>query len=120
MGIDLNTIEEEAEEAEGKMAAAEGRGGESVCLELWHACAGPQIWLPRKTSLVVYFPQGHIEQLGGAGGDGDWLGPSDVPPHVLCRVVDVKLQVCFLASFVQNQHENSLHSVAFVGGGGHG
>ncbi|CAL9771634.1 unnamed protein product [Musa acuminata subsp. burmannicoides] len=92
MGIDLNSIEEEAEEAEGKMAAAEGRGGESVCLELWHACAGPQIWLPRKTSLVVYFPQGHIEQLGGAGGDGDWLGPSDVPPHVLCRVVDVKLQ----------------------------
>lgn len=31
--------------------------------ELWHACAGPLVTLPRSGSLVYYFPQGHIEQV---------------------------------------------------------
>ncbi|RWW34311.1 hypothetical protein GW17_00000916 [Ensete ventricosum] len=31
--------------------------------ELWHACAGPLISLPPVGSLVVYFPQGHSEQV---------------------------------------------------------
>ncbi|KAL0307785.1 UNVERIFIED_CONTAM: Auxin response factor 3 [Sesamum calycinum] len=35
----------------------------SVCMELWHACAGPLISLPKKGSAVVYFPQGHAEHL---------------------------------------------------------
>ncbi|CAI0557779.1 unnamed protein product [Linum tenue] len=62
----------------------------SVCLELWHACAGPLISLPKKGSVVVYLPQGHVEQLADssppAGAAYDRL-----PPHVFCRVVDVKL-----------------------------
>nr|ABR18397.1 unknown [Picea sitchensis] len=37
--------------------------GNSVCPELWHACAGPLISLPPKGSRVVYFPQGHLEQI---------------------------------------------------------
>ncbi|KAJ8460743.1 hypothetical protein OPV22_033669 [Ensete ventricosum] len=105
MGIDLNTIEEEEEEDEeseqqsahhaASAAAAEEDASRptSVCLELWHACAGPRIWLPKKGSLVVYLPQGHLEHLrdgdGGRGRGG--IGGYDVPPHVLCRVVDVKL-----------------------------
>ncbi|CAL9211323.1 auxin response factor 15-like isoform X1 [Musa acuminata AAA Group] len=95
MGIDLNIIEEEEEEEEEerKVAVAACCGGRgSVCMELWHACAGPQIWLPRKGSLVVYFPQGHLEQLGAAGCGGGLVAPRDVPPHVLCRVLDVKLR----------------------------
>ncbi|URE21003.1 auxin response factor [Musa troglodytarum] len=98
MGIDLNIIEEEEEEEgeegeEGHVAvAACCGGGGSVCMELWHACAGPQIWLPRKGSLVVYFPQGHLEQLGAAGCGGGLVAPGDMPPHVLCRVLDVKLR----------------------------
>ncbi|CAM8985883.1 unnamed protein product [Rhodiola kirilowii] len=59
----------------------------SVCLELWHACAGRLISLPKRGSCVVYFPQGHLELLPEC--------PSvavNVPPHVFCRVVDVKLQ----------------------------
>lgn len=32
--------------------------------ELWHACAGPLVSLPAVGSRVVYFPQGHSEQVG--------------------------------------------------------
>nr|DAD21092.1 TPA_asm: hypothetical protein HUJ06_022554 [Nelumbo nucifera] len=59
-----------------------------VCLELWHACAGPLISLPKKGSAVVYLPQGHLEHISEF--------PATVynlPPHVFCRVVDVKLHV---------------------------
>ncbi len=31
--------------------------------ELWHACAGPLVSLPSVNSLVVYWPQGHLEQV---------------------------------------------------------
>ena len=31
--------------------------------ELWHACAGPLVSLPPVGSVVVYFPQGHSEQV---------------------------------------------------------
>jgi hypothetical protein len=32
--------------------------------ELWRACAGPLVDVPRLGDLVFYFPQGHIEQVG--------------------------------------------------------
>ncbi|RWW15936.1 hypothetical protein GW17_00020208 [Ensete ventricosum] len=40
-------------------------GEEKRCLdsELWHACAGPLVCLPTAGTRVVYFPQGHIEQV---------------------------------------------------------
>jgi hypothetical protein len=31
--------------------------------ELWHACAGPLTTLPTLNSYVMYWPQGHIEQV---------------------------------------------------------
>lgn len=31
--------------------------------ELWHACAGPLVSLPAVGTRVVYFPQGHSEQV---------------------------------------------------------
>ncbi|MQM03428.1 hypothetical protein Taro_036214, partial [Colocasia esculenta] len=31
--------------------------------ELWHACAGPLVSLPDVGTRVVYFPQGHSEQV---------------------------------------------------------
>ncbi|GMP66895.1 hypothetical protein CsSME_00027065 [Camellia sinensis var. sinensis] len=30
--------------------------------ELWRACAGPLVTMPREGQRVFYFPQGHIEQ----------------------------------------------------------
>ncbi|XP_009394821.2 auxin response factor 2 [Musa acuminata AAA Group] len=101
MGIDLNTIEEEEEEPEQPAYHAASPPAATpvdralqvtpVCLELWHACAGPRIWLPKKGSLVVYFPQGHIEHFGEDGGRRGGVCRRDVPPHVFCLVVDVKL-----------------------------
>jgi auxin response factor len=85
-GIDLNTVEEE--EAPPPVVA---RAGTAVCLQLWHACAGPVPPLPRKGSAVVYLPQGHLEHIGGDAGDAS---AAAVPPHVFCRVVDVDLHVC--------------------------
>ena len=31
--------------------------------ELWRACAGPLVHVPRTGESVVYFPQGHMEQV---------------------------------------------------------
>lgn len=31
--------------------------------DLWRACAGPLVTVPRENELVFYFPQGHIEQV---------------------------------------------------------
>lgn len=59
----------------------------SVCLELWHACAGPLISLPKKGSVVVYLPQGHLEHVSEFPASSLF----DLPPHLFCRVADVKL-----------------------------
>ena len=61
----------------------------SVCLELWHACAGPLISLPKKGSVVVYLPQGHLEHVSEFPASSLF----DLPPHLFCRVTDVKLHV---------------------------
>ncbi|KAL7089052.1 hypothetical protein ACP275_13G164600 [Erythranthe tilingii] len=95
--IDLNTVDNEDETASPSgsptSSAASGNfefsvppSSAAVCMELWHACAGPLISLPKKGSAVVYFPQGHLEQLRE-----HTAVAYDLPPHVFCRVVDVKL-----------------------------
>jgi hypothetical protein len=49
--------------------------------ELWRACAGPLVSLPKLKQLVVYFPQGHIEQV---------LIPS--PSSLRIRAVDREIE----------------------------
>ncbi|KAL5054179.1 hypothetical protein RYX36_034861 [Vicia faba] len=61
----------------------------SVCFELWHACAGPMISLPKKGTLVVYFPQGHLEHVHDFS--LSFSKNIHIPSHVFCRVLDVKL-----------------------------
>jgi hypothetical protein len=39
------------------------RGGFNFGLELWHTCAGPLGCLPAVNSLVLYWPQGHLEHV---------------------------------------------------------
>ncbi|XP_020526713.1 auxin response factor 4 isoform X2 [Amborella trichopoda] len=83
MEIDLNCVESE-----------NGCCPSSICLVLWHACAGPLTSLPKKGNVVVYFPQGHIEQaLTASHLDEQQVQiPSfHLPPQVFCRVLNVNL-----------------------------
>jgi len=64
----------------------------SIYSELWHACAGPLTCLPKKGNVVVYFPQGHLEQDAMVS----YSSPLEIPkfdlnPQIVCRVVNVQL-----------------------------
>ncbi|XP_062171774.1 auxin response factor 4 isoform X3 [Alnus glutinosa] len=64
----------------------------SIYLELWHACAGPLTSLPKKGNVVVYFPQGHLEQAASSSPFSPSEMPSfDLHPQIFCRVVNVQL-----------------------------
>uniref|UniRef100_A0A0E0JNT5 Auxin response factor n=1 Tax=Oryza punctata TaxID=4537 RepID=A0A0E0JNT5_ORYPU len=82
MGIDLNNTASGGEE--------DAPAPAPVCRELWHACAGPVVSLPRRGSVVVYLPQGHLAAAGAGGGIRGEVAVA-LPPHVACRVVDVEL-----------------------------
>ncbi|CAA3025760.1 auxin response factor 2-like [Olea europaea subsp. europaea] len=62
--------------------------------ELWKACAGPLVTVPRENELVFYFPQGHIEQVeASTNQSADQQMPVyNLPPKILCRVVNVLLK----------------------------
>ncbi|KAL3522384.1 hypothetical protein ACH5RR_015218 [Cinchona calisaya] len=86
--IDLNTVNDDGDgDGDGTQMRV---SSESVCMELWHACAGPLISLPKKGSRVVYFPQGHLEQHQ-LSDQLVSLSSTDLPAHVFCRVLDIKL-----------------------------
>ncbi|GLT46316.1 hypothetical protein SLA2020_200780 [Shorea laevis] len=67
-------------------------GSSSIYSELWHACAGPLTSLPKKGHVVVYFPQGHLEQVAIASPFSSMEMPTfDLHPQIFCRVVNVQL-----------------------------
>ncbi|KAI5058463.1 hypothetical protein GOP47_0026633 [Adiantum capillus-veneris] len=62
--------------------------------ELWQACAGPLVSVPKIGQLVMYLPQGHIEQISASTNqptDCPELPKHDLSPHILCRVMDIGL-----------------------------
>jgi len=66
----------------------------SSYLELWHACAGPLTSLPKKGNVVVYFPQGHLEQASSFSPFSPMDMPTyDLQPQIFCRVVNIQLLV---------------------------
>lgn len=71
-------------------------GNEDLDSELWHACAGPLISLPPVNSLVVYWPQGHLEQVANCTPQAAVQPPIpqyNLPPQILCRLTDITLMV---------------------------
>ncbi|KAL3818481.1 hypothetical protein ACJIZ3_004386 [Penstemon smallii] len=62
--------------------------------ELWRACAGPLVTVPREHELVFYFPQGHIEQVeASTNQSADQQMPVyNLPAKILCRVANVHLK----------------------------
>ncbi|KAJ8750838.1 hypothetical protein K2173_016019 [Erythroxylum novogranatense] len=61
--------------------------------ELWHACAGPLVSLPPVGSLVVYFPQGHSEQVAASMQKETDFIPSypNLPSKLICILHNVTL-----------------------------
>ncbi|XP_024359906.1 auxin response factor 6 isoform X2 [Physcomitrium patens] len=62
--------------------------------ELWHACAGPLVSLPPVGSQVVYFPQGHSEQVAvSTQKEADIHIPNypNLRPHLICTLENVTL-----------------------------
>ncbi|KAJ3675502.1 hypothetical protein LUZ60_004544 [Juncus effusus] len=62
--------------------------------ELWYACAGPLISLPKPEERVYYFPQGHMEQLEASMSqrfDQQQLPKFNLPSKLLCKVMNVQL-----------------------------
>lgn len=62
--------------------------------ELWRACAGPLVNVPRERELVYYFPQGHIEQVEASTDQvaNQQMPVYNLPSKILCRVVNVQLK----------------------------
>lgn len=129
MEFDLNTEIAEVEEEEndnGRARIEKGRLGispssssscssgsssfstgsaSSIYSELWHACAGPLTSLPKKGNVVVYFPQGHLEQDAMVS----YSSPLEIPkfdlnPQIFCRVVNVQLLVSLSVSLPKKNH----------------
>ncbi|KAG9131042.1 hypothetical protein Leryth_006780 [Lithospermum erythrorhizon] len=70
--------------------------GENTCLnsELWHACAGPLVSLPTLGSRVVYFPQGHSEQVAATTNkevDAHIPNYPNLPPQLICQLHNVTM-----------------------------
>ncbi|KAL7092479.1 hypothetical protein ACP275_12G167000 [Erythranthe tilingii] len=74
-------------------SAAEGEK-KNINRELWQACAGPLVNLPVAGTHVVYFPQGHSEQVAASMKKNvDALIPNypNLPPKLLCLLHNVTL-----------------------------
>lgn len=71
-----------------------GGSNDALYKELWHACAGPLVTVPREGERVYYFPQGHMEQLEASTHQGlDQQMPLfNLPSKILCKVVHVQLR----------------------------
>lgn len=69
---------------------------EKKCLnsELWHACAGPLVSLPTPGTRVVYFPQGHSEQVAASTNkeiDGHIPNYPSLPAQLICQLHSVTM-----------------------------
>ncbi|URE02417.1 auxin response factor [Musa troglodytarum] len=67
---------------------------DALYTELWHACAGPLVTIPRMGERVFYFPQGHMEQVEASTNQvADQQMPVyNLPWKILCRVMNVHLK----------------------------
>ncbi|GMH00401.1 hypothetical protein Nepgr_002240 [Nepenthes gracilis] len=70
-----------------------GWGSDDLYGELWRACAGPLVDVPRPGERVFYFPQGHMEQLEASTNQElhQQIPLFNLPPKILCRVVHIDL-----------------------------
>ncbi|GAB2277697.1 Auxin response factor 8 [Dionaea muscipula] len=86
MKLSTSGLDQQGHEVEGEMKCLDS--------ELWHACAGPLVCLPTAGSKVVYFPQGHSEQVA-ATTNKDVVGQipnyPNLPPQLICQLHNVTM-----------------------------
>ncbi|KAM6600178.1 hypothetical protein CsatA_019787 [Cannabis sativa] len=65
---------------------------DSIFKELWNACAGPLVEVPRPGERVFYFPQGHMEQLEASTNQevNQQLPLFNLPSKILCSVLNIE------------------------------
>lgn len=68
-------------------------GHDPLYEELWKACAGPLVEIPREDERVYYFPQGHMEQLEASTNEelNQKIHMFNLPSKILCRVMHIVL-----------------------------
>ncbi|KAK6919962.1 B3 DNA binding domain [Dillenia turbinata] len=68
-------------------------GTDDLYMELWRACAGPLVEVPKFGERVFYFPQGHMEQLEASTNQeqNQQIPLFNLPYKILCRVCHVRL-----------------------------
>ncbi|KAI3453842.1 hypothetical protein Pfo_010505 [Paulownia fortunei] len=74
--------------------SAEVGGGKDVLYgELWNACAGPLVDVPKVGERVYYFPQGHMEQLEASTNQelNQRIPMFNLSSKILCRVFNIQL-----------------------------
>ncbi|KAI3468589.1 hypothetical protein Pfo_025252 [Paulownia fortunei] len=74
--------------------SSEGSGGKDALYgELWKACAGPLVDVPKVGERVYYFPQGHMEQLEASTNQelNQRIPMFNLPSKILCRVFNIQL-----------------------------
>ncbi|KAI9174253.1 hypothetical protein LWI28_014653 [Acer negundo] len=61
--------------------------------ELWKACAGPLVDVPKTGERVFYFPQGHMEQLEASTNQelNQRIPLFQLPSKIPCRVMNIQL-----------------------------
>ncbi|KAG6514211.1 hypothetical protein ZIOFF_024556 [Zingiber officinale] len=87
-------MSEERPESSVELGACGAQGEKKrIDSELWHACAGPLVSLPPVGSLVVYFPQGHSEQVAASMQKEVDSIPNypSLPSKLICVLLDVTL-----------------------------
>ncbi|CAK9310871.1 unnamed protein product [Citrullus colocynthis] len=72
--------------------SAQGCGRDDMYMELWRACAGPLVDVPRVDERVFYFPQGHMEQLEASTNLelNKRIPLFNLASKILCRVIHIE------------------------------
>ncbi|KAJ6343973.1 hypothetical protein OIU76_005668 [Salix suchowensis] len=72
---------------------AQTERGDDLYTELWKACAGPLVDVPKAGERVFYFPQGHMEQLEASTTQelNQQIPRFNLPSKILCRVINIQL-----------------------------
>ncbi|KAF5202781.1 Auxin response factor [Thalictrum thalictroides] len=69
---------------------------DAVYNELWHACAGPNVRIPVVGDKVLYFPQGHLEQVQMYANSNQehnlGMPVYTLPYKIPCMVINVQLK----------------------------